>query len=355
MKKNIISVFGFLVILILWWGCRAQITLDESEINEIILGDRTLHLVAVIGGGESKEATLKAPISLAVDVNENIYVVDGQKRGVFIYSPSGDFIRKLDLKTESDSTFSPMFISIDPEGNIFLMDVHTRKKWKRRIHYISTNEEAVTSKELPSYFIEFVKCGNDLFFSTYESNRSKLIVKVPISGSKSLEFGDMNEVNSQLHYFYNQIVLCMDGRDRIILSNIYLPRVRIYSSAGSLVKDFIYEDGIKNKKFAFKFLPPVLLRKEGNVGYGVMKADTYPICYDSAVKGQESIFLLMAVDHTKSDQRALFQFDFSGKLIDKVILPFTSHRIFVDDVGSFYFIGAADGKYILKFKEKKRM
>jgi len=134
LKKQKILVLCFL--LILGWSCRTQIVFDESEIKEISIGDKTLYLDLVIGKGESKEATLKAPISIAVDADGNVYAVDENNRGVFHYSSSGDFIRRLELKTESWRTFRPTNIAVASEGTIFLMDVHLRNRWKKRIHFI---------------------------------------------------------------------------------------------------------------------------------------------------------------------------------------------------------------------------
>jgi len=155
-------------------------------------------------------------------------------------------------------------------------------------------------------------------------------------------------------YFKNKISVCTDGNSNIYISNIYHPLVRIFTTKGELKGKFIYETGIKNKKDSGDVeMPLAPSRVEGNMGFAVFDPEDHPLCYDIAVKGKKNIYLLMAVDHTSPAKKALFQFDFSGKLLAKVILPFTSHRIFIDAEGSFYFIGAANGKYILKFKEKR--
>jgi len=352
LKKQKILVLCFL--LILGWSCRTQIVFDESEIKEISIGDKTLYLDLVIGKGESKEATLKAPISIAVDADGNVYAVDENNRGVFHYSSSGDFIRRLELKTESWRTFRPTNIAVASEGTIFLMDVHLRNRWKKRIHFISPLGKIFSSRDIPGFFRNFVECDNALFFSTYDENRSKLMVKVSRSGSNSLAFGEMSEGTGVYRYFKNKISVCTDGNSNIYISNIYHPLVRIFTTKGELKGKFIYETGIKNKKDSGDVeMPLAPSRVEGNMGFAVFDPEDHPLCYDIAVKGKKNIYLLMAVDHTSPAKKALFQFDFSGKLLAKVILPFTSHRIFIDAEGSFYFIGAANGKYILKFKEKR--
>jgi hypothetical protein len=219
MKKHFILVLGFFVCLIISIGCHTHISLHEESIKEIHIGKKIFHLNSIIGKETSKDSVLIAPISMAVDTNRNIFIVDGKKPGLIQYSSSGNFVKRIVLKTESKRLFRPTALEIDPEGNLILMDVHIKRRWKKRIHIVSPRGNILLTKELPHDFSYFAYCKDSIFFTVYGDQRPKLVVKIPISGSKSLEFGEMFSTdNPELHYIRNQVSICSEGNKYILLS-----------------------------------------------------------------------------------------------------------------------------------------
>lgn len=349
MKNPFLKVIVFFVFLIMGSGCYryAHISLYEDALKEIQLGERVLHLNFIIG----KERKI-APVSMTVDANGNIYILDEKKQGLFQYSSSGSFKKRIELKTESAKVFSPKSVAINSNDNIILMDVHKRMRSKKRIHLISLTGDTLVTKELLYYYSDFSYCGSALFFSTYDPKRTKLIAKIPLSGSNSLEFGKMfNTQNPQLHYINNQVSICSDRSENVLLCYTFLPKVSIFSLDGIFIREFEFDDEIKNKKDSINIIPPIAPTKRvGNIGFADFGVEVHPICFDIAVQDQENIFLLTAVDHEKPHKRAIFRFDFLGNLLNKTILPFSCDKIYADTQGNLYFIGVAGGKYILTYQ-----
>ena len=66
---------------------------------------------------------LEAPSWITVDAEDNVYVADRRLRGVYVFDPEGNYLRRIAPEGEAAKTFGPLGMAFDEEGNLYVTDV----------------------------------------------------------------------------------------------------------------------------------------------------------------------------------------------------------------------------------------
>ncbi len=100
-----------------------RVFVADPGANAVHMFDFSHSKYGLLDGGNDRVGT---PVSLAVDVQDNLYVVDERRRIVLVYDSAGQFRRYLGRLTGGESYFeSPAGIAIDkPSGRIYVCDTH---------------------------------------------------------------------------------------------------------------------------------------------------------------------------------------------------------------------------------------
>jgi DNA-binding beta-propeller fold protein YncE len=87
---------------------RSVLALDFPRGEGFVIGDR------------GDEGDLHKPLGIAVAGNGNIHVLDATLRGVHVYNPAGDFLRRIDLSAHTDR---PSGLDVSPdETRLYVVD-----------------------------------------------------------------------------------------------------------------------------------------------------------------------------------------------------------------------------------------
>ncbi|MHB8706454.1 MAG: NHL repeat-containing protein [Coriobacteriia bacterium] len=93
---------------------------------------------------ESEEATrLLLPGDVAESPSGEIWVTDRRLRGVFIFAKDGAFLREYVPEGDGPSSWGPISVSFDAEGNVYVVDIGTAEK-HRVFAYDSSGAEIAT-------------------------------------------------------------------------------------------------------------------------------------------------------------------------------------------------------------------
>jgi len=145
---------------------------------------------------------LQAPAYLAKDAENNIYVTDRRLRGVYVFTPEGEYIRRIVPEGEAATTFGPLGMAFDAEGNLWVTDV---------------------GETLVHRIVVFDPDGNEImrFGSTGQA-------------------GQMSDLAGNF-YFPNGVVVSEDGR--ILIGDSNNRRVQVFTGEGQF-EYFIRTSGI---------------------------------------------------------------------------------------------------------------
>lgn len=81
-------------------------------------------ILLTVGGSGKTGEDFKFPAAIALDRAGNLFVLDSQRRRVYVYDPDGRFIRQFSLSDETTgSPLKPRGIAVDSDGHVYVTDM----------------------------------------------------------------------------------------------------------------------------------------------------------------------------------------------------------------------------------------
>ncbi|MCX6563055.1 MAG: hypothetical protein NTU60_05555 [Candidatus Aminicenantes bacterium] len=318
-----------------------------------------------LGINSKKNSTFKAPVSLAVDKNGNIYILDREISRIPIYSQSGEFIKVIGNRKNGKELYSKALdLSFNEKDDLFLLDYN--KKIKKAYLKIASKEgDILKSFELPFFPNQLRISKENIFISDRSYSKDHLVYMFSGDGQAVRGIGDIYRSDDvEVFLFLNTVTISSDQIGNLYLAYKFLPKVKIYSPDGKLLREFEYQPQIKRKRSPFESLviQKVDHFQELVYAYPELKVAKreYPVCLDIAVDNSGMIYLLVASDHSIEERCALYCFDQAGRFIESVDLPVRCSRMSINGRGDFFFISQSATKSVLRYsiinqKEKNRV
>lgn len=141
-KTKVVSIFLFLTVFIMLVSCRQQKTEQQVTTEEVdgvtvvknpgepIYGEFTFNLMENLSiGGDPQEDNYYFPrrVSLTVDDQGNVYVLDTGNFRVQKYDNSGHYLASIGRKGQGPGEFQfPSKVELDGEGNLWVFDSPAR-------------------------------------------------------------------------------------------------------------------------------------------------------------------------------------------------------------------------------------
>jgi len=219
-------------LLLLMLGCAAGCSRPDS--NGVEIRSSIFSKVEVIGGRGSALGRFNKPRSVAVDQNDNLYVVDMTGR-VQKFSPQGAFV--LSWQLPQTDLGKPKGMATDTNGNIIVVEPHYQRvnhfapdgslvsQWGRR----GTNAGKLV---LPRAIA--VNSRGDLFLSEYttvdrvQAFRAGSHAPFLLFGRPGVRDGEFNRAEG----------LGFDSQDRLYVADSCNHRIQIFSGEGTWLKTF---------------------------------------------------------------------------------------------------------------------
>jgi len=326
-----------------------SLTGSKDTMNDIKLNNFTLSLDLVLGKGKDKNDKFKSPSSLAVDSEGNIYIADMENNRIQIFSNKGEYLRSISGKSATKiKLFSPGVLAIDNDDNLYIAERNNRR---RRILITSKEGKLLYSFKTPLYPYKIAIHQDNIYICEKGGSRDYNIFLC----SKKGKIIAALEKSTNMKYFDRSVTFAIDNEGNIYTANRFLPKVRKYIPNGKHPMEFEYEPSIKNKRdLEEHYVTDVIMdpnvRGKGTV---VMEFKEYPICFDVAVDNSGIVNLLVASSHNKEEDSALYRFDRKGQFIEKVDLPFSCGKIYIDSNNNFYFISTIISRSVFKYTASK--
>jgi ABC-type Fe3+ transport system permease subunit/DNA-binding beta-propeller fold protein YncE len=219
-------------------GCTPAGSADRRVHSELF-GD-----VRVIGSRGVGIGQLNKPRSVAVDAQDNLYVVDMTGR-VQKFSPAGQFL--LSWQMPQTDRGKPKGMCRDRQGNVVVIEPH----YSRVNHYstggkllVQWGEHGTNSGQLSVPRAVAVDSRNEIFVSEYqEAERVQkfkgddLTLTGPAHASPTLltSFGRAGTAPGE---FNRPEGLCVDGQDRLYVADSCNHRIQVFSADGKLLRTY---------------------------------------------------------------------------------------------------------------------
>ncbi|RJQ32734.1 MAG: hypothetical protein C4562_02655 [Actinobacteria bacterium] len=161
---------------------------DSGNARIAVFDTRGRPLFSFKQAGKDK---LKYPSYLAIK-NDRLYVSDSGLGSIFVFDTDGQYIRRFTPKADEKFSWSPLALTFDDNGNLFVTD----KGYNRVLKF---------------------------------NNSSRLV----------LDFGKtavVNKVNEKLSHFYFANGLALDNDNNIIVSDSNNRRIQVFDSNGKFTK-----------------------------------------------------------------------------------------------------------------------
>lgn len=251
------------------------------------------------------ENTDISPSSLAVDINNNLYVTEIANRFMIFTGLNYAPVLTVGTTGTGDSQFyTPRGIAVDKDGNIFVADTenHRIQKFNSNGEYISQwgGGGSGNSQFYTPYGIAADKDGN--IFVADSGNRR--IQKFSGSGSYITQWGEAGSNNSQ---FDSPVALAVDSNGNIFVADSGNNRIQKFDSSGTYISQW-GETGSSNGQFN----SPVGVAVDSNGNVFVADYSNYRI--------------------QKFDNNGMYLYQYQWNVSD-TLAPFS---VAVDSLGSVY-------------------
>lgn len=190
------------------------------------------------------ETILYYPVSIVLDNEDNIFILDRGGPDVKIFDSNGRFFRKFGRQGEGPGEFLlPITIDIDGDGNAYVTDIkaHHITVFSPKGEYIRKIHPRV-SNWLPEFKVTKTKkliCGTGIGLTYYPdgSNYIEPIMKMyDQEGKLYKEFGNIKYYEDQtICKTANAVLFSIDEEDNIYVAYCFQNRIEQYSSQGQLL------------------------------------------------------------------------------------------------------------------------
>lgn len=185
--------------------------------------------------GEDKPISLKRPVDARIDsFADKIYVADMDVPAVFIFDRKENELRNLDIdKTNDRAAFiKPISLTLDNDRNLYVLDGYTRnvllfnsaEKFQKTIELNNITEMPVS--------IFYDKKQNHLLIADAKKNQ---IIVVDSTGKRKFAFGRSGDGAGE---FNRPVGMAINSRSEIIVADTFNARVQIFDAKGQFLKSF---------------------------------------------------------------------------------------------------------------------
>lgn len=205
---------------------------------------------------KDNQLALEKPTSLTLDKEGHIYIIQEGKTYVTVLDTDGTFLRQVQKPAEVQSTFCPLSVAVDEEGNIYLCDGTTRRLY----YYCHTADGTFASPTICQNFycvgtaLIFDKSGNLLLLDTEQ--QKVLLLKTAVlyedTGTYYSDFLDSDIYNCQW--------------DRILLSANIVPGTSI-TVATFTSENFRTQEEIQSPSLAERWQTNVVNNQVGDAAW----------------------------------------------------------------------------------------
>ena len=224
-RTTIIAV----VAVALFAGCTPSATSSQAP-----LASQLFRCVQIIGSRGVGVGELNKPRSVAVDAQDNLYVVDMTGR-VQKFSPNGVFL--LSWQMPQTALGKPKGLSRDRDGNMIVLEPHYQ-----RVNVFSTEGKLIAqwgnrgtnAGELMMPRSVAVNSRREVFLSEY--GLVERVQQFTARGEKLLScFGRPGNAPGE---FNRPEGLCVDTQDRIYVADSCNHRIQVFSSEGKFIRAY---------------------------------------------------------------------------------------------------------------------
>ncbi len=173
------------------------------------------------------------PNKVAISNEGNVYVLDTQNKKVLMYDSDMHLVSNIKGGgVESEMFETPIDIKIGNNNLLYILDYHHQK-----IFIFNKDGKFVRSIRIPQFSLAFtVDVNENIFINSPRKDGS--IMKLDKDGNYIKSFGPLLEKENK-KFVLNWAFLEYDQTSKIIVASYqYFPVVQIFSSEGTLVKEF---------------------------------------------------------------------------------------------------------------------
>lgn len=199
-----------------------------------------------IDDGDKKK--LGAPAYVVVDEQENVYVSDRALRAIYVFTPAGEYLRKIVPDDEEKAkTFGPLGMGFDADGNLYVTDVGDTRNHRlvvfnpqgKEIKRFGTTGQAGQMSDLPGkfYFPNGIVVPDEIFIGDSDNRRVQVFDKQGVFDRFIRTSGIPRG-------------MVVDTQDRLYVVDALSHSVDVYSLEGEIIVSF-GKNGVGPGEFRF--------------------------------------------------------------------------------------------------------
>lgn len=308
-----ISLFGIIAVII---GCDSISGKKQTPVFSV-------RKLLSIGGPD--EDVLFQWVGVAVDEDKNIYISDTMDYSLKKFDSQGVFLKKAGRRGQAPSEFlAPRNVSylnrrvyVDDENNrcIQVFNIELEYLYSIPLRFPAHDFEALSDDSF--YVVSLQPTGNYSLISINSKGDIVSQIKLDLAASKDI---------------YNAMSFALDEKGNIYIAYNFYDRIEKADNQGRVIWSRELLNGVKAKlenKFG-RMLPTAFVYK------------------DISVDRNQRVYVLGG-SYSENRSRDVYILNSEGTLIGKLVLPDTSHCIYVDAEGHIY-SRANEGTSLIKME-----
>jgi hypothetical protein len=276
------------------WLHASNIKEIKNSLSEIRQVSGKIHLeLNHVWGSEDEvgdENYFKAPEDIAVDKNNNVYIVDSFLHCVKVFSGSGQFIRKIGQKGQGPGDLlSPISIAVDETNRIWINDFGNR-----RIQcFSSTGSSIATFRTSLLFFSKIIIPAKTkiALFDIDAAGRGKGIIKILNRSGVKIQIIGANVLPPRIDRsfsggkFDGHVISYDKKTKQYCVAYTCSQMIHLFRETGEHISTIFYDTPINKLRLAWN-------SKKKN--YDLLeKAKNYSECDDMAVDSKGRIFMII--------------------------------------------------------------